>query len=531
MAITGLPNPTVTRTPLWFTRRPRRGLILCGFVLLGAVMTGIWFAGQYWPFRYRIMKPLLEDTFGCQIAIQHYHRTYFPNPGFVAEGLTLRRKSAPHQPPIGTIVRLTIQSHWSDLFLLRKRIQLLEMDSVHLVLPPPGSPASKEDFPPGSAVDFDGPETRIQTLQINNSQLDILRTDGGRFSFPVAQLHFENVHRGEAATFAVDMMNPLPTGHIRASGRFGPLQAKDIGATPASGEFHFTSVQLHDIGNISGTLSSYGRFHGRLDALEAEGTSHTPDFAVDGGHPTPVDGQVHCSISAIHGDVILHTVDLRMGRRSTLHVTGDVRGNPEKSTHLEITLNDGRVEDILQPFVHHAVPVTGPVALHAHVYLAPSSVGSFFHRLQVDGAFDIPAERITQASAERSLSIFSLRAQDKKAPDADDKATPVTDAISSLRGPASIRDEIATTRGLAFSIPGAQASLGGTYNLHTESVHLTGDLRMQSDISHATTGFKSILLKPLAPFFRKKHAGAVVPIAITGTPGHYQVQQNLDHSK
>ncbi len=54
---------------------------------------------------------------------------------------------------------------------------------------------------------------------------------------------------------------------------------------------------------------------------------------------------------------------------------------------------------------------------------------------------------------------------------------------------------------------------------------------MDTDISHATTGFKSFLLKPLAPFFKKRNAGAVVPIAITGTPGHYQVTQDITHNK
>ena len=50
---------------------------------------------------------------------------------------------------------------------------------------------------------------------------------------------------------------------------------------------------------------------------------------------------------------------------------------------------------------------------------------------------------------------------------------------------------------------------------------------MQSDVSHAATGLKSILLKPLIPFFKKKKAGAVVPIEVSGKPGSYKVSQNL----
>jgi hypothetical protein len=50
---------------------------------------------------------------------------------------------------------------------------------------------------------------------------------------------------------------------------------------------------------------------------------------------------------------------------------------------------------------------------------------------------------------------------------------------------------------------------------------------MQADVSHAATGFKSILLKPLIPFFKKRKAGAVVPIEVSGKPGSYKVNQNL----
>ena len=38
---------------------------------------------------------------------------------------------------------------------------------------------------------------------------------------------------------------------------------------------------------------------------------------------------------------------------------------------------------------------------------------------------------------------------------------------------------------------------------------------------------KSILLKPFAPFFHKKHAGADVPIRVTGAPHRYRVSQNV----
>jgi hypothetical protein len=94
-----------------------------------------------------------------------------------------------------------------------------------------------------------------------------------------------------------------------------------------------------------------------------------------------------------------------------------------------------------------------------------------------------------------------------------------------------IESGVVSTSRLTFNVPGAQATIAGTFRFDGEVAHLTGNLKMDTDISHATTGFKSFLLKPLAPFFKKKNAGAVVPIAVTGTPGKYQVTQDISHNK
>ena len=71
-----------------------------------------------------------------------------------------------------------------------------------------------------------------------------------------------------------------------------------------------------------------------------------------------------------------------------------------------------------------------------------------------------------------------------------------------------IRNGVVSTGRLTFHVPGALANLQGTYALHGGAVHLTGTMKMDADISHAATGFKSALLKPLDPFFKRKKAGA-----------------------
>jgi hypothetical protein len=174
--------------------------------------------------------------------------------------------------------------------------------------------------------------------------------------------------------------------------------------------------------------------------------------------------------------------------------------------------------------------------------LEPSGKGArFLQRLQVDGTFGVPSERISDQASAQKLSAFSQRAQGIKPPKSGQvsgdfalgnsalKAS--ADVLSSFEGQAKIRDGILSTQRITFRIPGAEANLNGSFNLHDETVHLFGELRMDSDISHVTTGFKSLLLKPLVPLFKKDQAGAVIPIAVTGSPGRYKVVQDLAHRK
>jgi hypothetical protein len=513
-------------------RRPPTWTIVLGLTAVFLSIAG-WQISVHWPYRYREVHPLVEDIFGSRIKISHYHRTYFPHPGFIATAITITRESAPDLPPIGSVQTLSVEGRWGDLFLLRRRVHLVEMTGLHVVLPPLGSAASRADFPPGSAKGFGGPHTAIEVLRIHNSLLDILHDSGARYTFAVHELEITGLLNGQPMHYWLAMENPLPSGQITVTGNFGPLNANDVGATNVSGQFSFNRVRLRDVGNIRGTLSSSGRFSGPLRAIQADATSDTPDFAVDDGQPTNVQGTIHCIVNGLTGDVFMPQIEVKSDR-TTVHASGEVAGSP-KTANLDIAIQRGRAEDVLRPFLHRQVPIVGPVALHGHAYVGPSGRGiPFLQRLRVNGVFDVPSERLADAKTEQTLTAFSQRAQSKKTQATHQEDPPQQDSevvLSSLRGPAVIRNGVISTTGLLFQVPGAQADLAGTFALHGEAVHLTGNLEMQTNISHTATGFKALLLKPLAPFFKKQDRGAVIPIAVLGTPGHYQVTHDLSHRK
>ena len=500
------------------------------------VVGAIAFANAHWPYRYRIIKPMLEEVLGGKVTIAHYHRTYFPNPGFMATDITLDRNPAPGVPPLGTVSSIHVQGNWLDLLLFREETRQVDMTGLHLLIPAEGSAASKKDFPPGSSSGFSGPDTLIDQLRIHESTLDITRAEGGIYSFPIRLLVIRNLQKGRALSYTVDMGNARPRGHIISKGSFGPMDAKNLGATPLSGYFTFEDVNLHDIGDIGGTLSSQGNFGGNLAHIQVEATTSTPDFSVSRGKPTQVTTSSHCTINGLSGDVLLDSIDAKF-RSTAIHVKGGVVGSP-KTIDVDITVPAGRAQDILRPFLHADSPIAGTVRLESHAHVDPAGHGvHFLDRLHMDGFFDIPAERLTDRKTEREFSAFSERARKDKpykkdepltgSPSDDASQSDNADVVSSLKGKATIEKGNITTRRIEFDIPGASVDLHGAFNVRDGSVRMLGDLRMQTDVSHTTTGFKSFLLKPLIPFFKKRKAGAVIPIEVSGRPGSYQVRQNL----
>jgi hypothetical protein len=71
---------------------------------------------------------------------------------------------------------------------------------------------------------------------------------------------------------------------------------------------------------------------------------------------------------------------------------------------------------------------------------------------------------------------------------------------------------------LAYELPGATVNLAGQYSLDGKEFNFTGKVRTKAPLSNMVASkWKSVLLKPIDPFFKKDGAGAQIPIRITGT--------------
>jgi hypothetical protein len=89
--------------------------------------------------------------------------------------------------------------------------------------------------------------------------------------------------------------------------------------------------------------------------------------------------------------------------------------------------------------------------------------------------------------------------------------------LSDLRGKVAFRNGIANFSGISFRVPGASATIRGTYGLVDNSVDLHGVLATPGKLSDTTSGFKAFVLKAITPFLKKKKDLKIVRFKITGT--------------
>jgi hypothetical protein len=139
----------------------------------------------------------------------------------------------------------------------------------------------------------------------------------------------------------------------------------------------------------------------------------------------------------------------------------------------------------------------------------------------LQGDFGIDAGSFTKADTQQGVNHLSEGAlsegENRKIEKEEEESATV---LSDLKGHVVLKDGTATFSNLSFSVPGAMAHMEGTYSLLTEKIDLHGTLKTESEPSNTTHGMKSLILKVLDPFFKKKRVGYVMPVKITGTYDH-----------
>lgn len=155
--------------------------------------------------------------------------------------------------------------------------------------------------------------------------------------------------------------------------------------------------------------------------------------------------------------------------------------------------------------------MVGRLALHADMTL-PAGPADVMDRLGIAGEMEVRSARFTDGSAQQKVSNMSERARGLDPDETSDNVA------SNLRATFTLARGVITLREASFAMPGATVRMAGTYGLFSEMMQFDGTVRMKATLSEAAGGgFKGFLLKAVDPLFRKKGAGAVLPIRIRGS--------------
>ena len=335
--------------------------------------------------------------------------------------------------------------------------------------------------------------------------------------FDISDLRMKDIGPGLPLRFDATLVNPKPIGDIQSSGQFGPLNELSPRDSAVTGTYSFTHADLGTLKGIGGILSSTGNYAGTLGRIEVDGQTDTPDFRIAiSGHRVPLHTEFHAIVDGTDGDTYLQPVKAKV-LNSSFTAKGKivrVKKPPGHDIELDVVLGRATIEDLLKLGVRTEPPImTGTVAMRTKLSLQPGDA-DVASRLKLAGNFHIPEGHFTNDKVQSRIDSLSQRSLGKhKSPQDNTESSVPTD----LKGTFSLREGVLSFSFLHFLIPGTHADMTGQYSLDGNTFDFHGTLKLDAKLSQMTTGWKSILLKPIDPFFHKNGAGTEVPFKITGT--------------
>ncbi len=494
-------------------------LIVGGLLLAVAILLAL-----RWPFTREKLIRSLEHFSSSEVAAAKFHQIYFPHPGYVAEAVTFSRKSDHGMVKLASLNKLICSGSWLAMITFTNRVKELQIQGLSVDIKSPVPAPMK--LHPGLQD-----KTTVQNLIADGAVLQLSLGDPAgqpvRFEFP--QLRLANVQPKNAITLQTLVHNPEPKGDLEVRARFGPLDLADIGLTKLNGSFTLKHADLSPFRAIRGMLASRGFFKGTLANCTVRGSAAIPDFEVtSSGHAMGLNGNFDTVVDGLNGDVSIKSVDAHL-LHSAIQASGTIgssNGQRGKTLSLKVDADHARVEDLLRLFAKADQPaLDGPILFRASVVLPPGRV-QFIRRVQLDGDFKIPKGEFTHATTQQKVDELSERARGKG------KSPAKLEAVASdLEGHVLLRNANAMLSRASFATVGAVVRGGGDYNLLNDEIDMRGKLAIQASLSKAAGGMKSILLLPLDPIFKKQHAGAVIPITISGTYSHPVFKVSLRGNK
>jgi hypothetical protein len=454
----------------------------------------------------------LSDRFDTKVELADLHVSAFPEMSVEGHNLVIYHRDKDY--PFIEIDRFVFHLGALGIFSAPHEIRSVSVNSMTITIPPRGQkkPPKDPSAPPENKKAL--PAILVYEIICENTKLVILPKVEGKLplEWDIHALSLFHAGANRSMAFRGTLTNAKPQGEIATTGNFGPWNLEDKGATPVNGNYDFTNADLGPFPGIAGILSSTGKYTGQLDTLEVTGETDTPDFSLDRvGKPVPLHTNYSATVDGLNGDTYLHPVRATL-TKSVILSEGSVVNVPNRGHNISLDIHsDGaRIEDILALAMKDDTPLLrGPAVIKAKLFLPPGKV-KVLEKMVMDANVSVDNARWSSPKIREELQSFSRRAEGKA--EDDDAGS----AVSNLQAKFHVDKGAVHFSSLTFSVPGASVDLAGDYGVRSGELNFKGHVRLQAKISDLVTGAKSVLLKPLDPFFSKNGAGTELPVTITG---------------
>lgn len=435
----------------------------------------------------------------------------YPSDAIMAAGVTA---------PLIAVKEFNFHAALSGLFLRPTNINTVHVRGLAISVPP----REMRQANPSHGRRMGKIKIRVNRIICEDSVLTIgtAKPDKDPKVFDLKYIVMRDVGPNEPWAFDATLTNPVPAGEIHAEGTFGPWNTDGPGDSDLDGKYTFDHADMNTIKGIAGTLRSTGTFEGQLDRISVKGHTNIPDFSLDtANHPMPLTTDFDAVVDGTSGDTLLNKVDAVLGT-SKFSCKGAIIN--KKGVGHDITVDvdvpEGQLADFLGLAVKSQPPaMTAIVGLKSMLEIRPGKE-RVIQKMRMKGTFALHQIHFTDPAIEDKVDVMSLRAQGKT----EGLGPGAPDVQSKMTGEFEMRNNKLTFRNLDYSLPGGAIHLAGAYALDDRAYDFTGEVRTDAKISQmVATKWKSILLKPVDPFFHKDGAGAKIPIHVSGANGKPKV--------
>ncbi|HUQ86127.1 MAG TPA: AsmA-like C-terminal region-containing protein [Vicinamibacterales bacterium] len=471
---------------------------------------------------FRALEPTMHDwvtsnlskALDSEIELGQVHIRWVPLQ-LHAHDLTVRHHGRTDIPPLIVVKKFIVDLKPMDL--RSSTIDRVWVDGLEVSIPPKDPDTGKRPLPRKTGGDG-GSESSgfvIRELIASNAKFTVVPGNPNKDpkEWDVYALDMKNLRAGEPATFTASVNNPIPVGRIEASGKFGPWQKTEPRTTALSGEYTF-DADLGTIEGLGGKLGAIGTMSGTIEEIATQGQTKTPDFRLTelDGHPVPLQTAYDAIVDGTKGDVELKRVDVTLGKsqfdlRGLIEGTKGVKG---KRVVVNVKSNSANLGDLLR-FVSKKEPAAeGVLRIDAAMDL-PQGKAKVLERIRLEGSVRADRVKFTKDVVQDKIDDLSRKAQGRPTD------TTIDEVASQMATKFSLANGVFTYQGMSFKIQGASVQLAGTHSLRSRVVDLSGVALLDATVSQTQTGYKSWLLKPFDPLFKKNGAGTRLSITVAGT--------------